>query len=100
MQYTILSEITVYRDSFLFHIFPNSDTIYLNEAKTVIFVWIQNVGEEYRTLGLKNKIRVEILEDGLHIAGNAYDEIREILRQEILHFERYEFEPSDILMRV
>lgn len=100
MDYTVLQEVTPYDGSFLFHIFQNSDKIYLNETKTALFVWIQEICEEYSSLGLKKRIRVEIVEDGLNVSENAYEIIRALLKREIINFEEYDFEPSDILVQV
>lgn len=97
MDYTILSEITPYNHSFLFHIFENNDRIYLNEPKSVLSVWIQEVHPDYEGLNIKPVLKVELEKDELKLAEKGYTLIRELLRQEIIDFEAYEFQEKDIL---
>ncbi len=97
MGYTILSEITPYNHSFLFHIFENDDKIYLNMPKSVLVVWVQEVHPDYASLDIRPVLKVELEQDELNLADKGYTLIREILRREIIDFEAYEFQEKDIL---
>lgn len=100
MDYTILSEITPYNHSFLFHIFENDDKIYLNSPKSVLVVWIQEVHPDYASLDMKPVLKVELAQDELNLGEKGYTLIKEILRHEIIDFETYEFQEKDILRQL
>lgn len=95
MRYSVVEEISPYKNSFIFNIFSYTDTINLQNPNLKIFVILL---KSDKNLKIKDKIVVYVRENNLTDKTNLYNVIFDVLSCELINFDDYEFSADDILI--